>query len=183
MRAARAARVAAFAKDAIRSRHRAHQRFGESHPELVVSEDANTLRFNHKLHLAPKGVFNATGKREVLQCTTCHELVDRRDKADPTPIDFAQHCQRCHRLTFDDALPDDEVPHGGDNGIVYGYVVATYSGDRDIVGKPRRGGAAHPHRPQAVSVGRSGPISGTEQSSRPSAAYATRSSRAATGSP
>jgi hypothetical protein len=108
--------------------------FGVSkHPELSYPKDANTLRFNHKLHLAPKGVFTAKGKREVLKCTTCHDLTGA---ADPKPVTFAQHCHNCHRLGFDIRFPNDEVPHGGDNGIVYGYVAAAYAGDRDILGKP-----------------------------------------------
>jgi hypothetical protein len=37
---------------------------------LSLSERCDTLRFNHKLHLQPRGIFNATGKREVLQCAT-----------------------------------------------------------------------------------------------------------------
>ena len=107
--------------------------FGDRHPELSYPPDANTLRFNHKLHLAPRGVFNGQGRREILECIGCHELKGRND---PKPIDFEEHCQRCHRLAFDARFPNAEVPHGGDNGIVYGFVLAQYSGDRDIVGKP-----------------------------------------------
>lgn len=103
------------------------------HPDFSYPKDANTLRFDHKLHLAPKGVFNAKGKRTVLQCATCHDLTGA---AEPKPVTFAQHCHDCHRLGFDTRFPDDEVPHGGDNGIVYGYIAARYSGDRDVIGKP-----------------------------------------------
>ena len=101
--------------------------FGAKHPDLSYPTDANTLRFNHKLHLAPRGVFNAQGRREVLECAACHPSA-----AVP---DFEQHCQRCHRLTFDASFPDAEVPHGGDPGIVYGFVGGMYSGDRALAGK------------------------------------------------
>jgi hypothetical protein len=121
--------------------------FGERHPELTYPRDTNTLRFNHKLHLAPRGVFNGEGKREILQCTGCHEMGGAPDASAGSagkpaaeeaaaPLDFEKHCQRCHRLAFDARFPNAEVPHGGDNGIVYGFVLAQYSGDRDIVGKP-----------------------------------------------
>ena len=110
--------------------------FGEAHPEIVYGPDRNTLRFNHKLHLAPRGVFNSQGKREVLQCASCHSMVTDKGKTDPVAIDFEKHCQQCHRLTFDARFPNAEVPHGGEPGIVYGFVLATYSGDRDIAGKP-----------------------------------------------
>jgi len=110
--------------------------FGAAHPELVAPPDENTLRFNHKLHLAPTGIFNGSGRREVLQCAGCHALVTVRGKADPGPIEFKNHCQSCHRLTFDARFPNAEVPHGGDPGLVYGFVLATYAGDRDILSKP-----------------------------------------------
>ena len=106
--------------------------FGDTHPELSYPPDKNTLRFNHQLHLVERGVFNASGRRQVLQCEDCHRLI----KNEPGPIDFEAHCQSCHRLSFDARFPKAEVPHGGDPGIVYGFVVATYSGDRDILGRP-----------------------------------------------
>ncbi len=105
--------------------------FGAQHPELSYPRDPNTLRFNHKLHLNAKGVRNATGKREVLQCTACHASA----KGEPVVADFEQHCQRCHLLTFDARFPDAQVPHGGDPGIVYGYIGGMYSGDRELAGK------------------------------------------------
>lgn len=109
--------------------------FGPSHPDFIYAKDVNTLRFNHKLHLAPKGVFNASGNREVLQCASCHALTTVREKTDPITVNFKQHCQRCHRLTFDDRYPKEEVPHGGDPTIVYGAVFALSSDARAIVGK------------------------------------------------
>ncbi|HEU4888262.1 MAG TPA: FHA domain-containing protein, partial [Thermoanaerobaculia bacterium] len=110
--------------------------FGESHPELVYPGDTNRLRFNHKKHLQPRGILAPKGKREVLQCASCHALVTVRDKVDPVPVDFEQHCQRCHLLTFDDRYPNEQVPHGGDNMKVYGAVFAASSGAAAIVGKP-----------------------------------------------
>jgi pSer/pThr/pTyr-binding forkhead associated (FHA) protein len=109
--------------------------FGDKHPELTPRSDPDTLLFNHKLHLAPGGVFNGEGRREELQCIQCHKLVETKGKVDPAPVTFKNACQRCHKLTFDPRLPNDEVPHGGNSELVYGYVIATYAGNRDIVGK------------------------------------------------
>ena len=111
--------------------------FDSAHPEFVYPKaDPDPLRFNHKLHLQPRGMLNDKGKREVLTCVNCHRLVtDKNGKADPAALNFGEDCQRCHRLTFDARFPDAEVPHGGDPGLVYGFVVGTYSGNRDIVGK------------------------------------------------
>lgn len=109
--------------------------FGDkTHPEFAYPPDRNTLRFNHKLHSSSKGVFNATGKREVLECTGCHEMVATREKFDPAPVDFEKHCQTCHRLTFDIRFPNAQVPHGGDPDIVYGFI-ASYAGDPTIASR------------------------------------------------
>ena len=106
--------------------------FGDSHPELVPPPDPDTLRFNHMLHLAKGGVFNATGRREKLECKSCHNAAAG---GEPVPLSFEAHCQRCHRLTFDARLPDAEVPHGDPNNA-YGYIALLYAGNRDLVGKP-----------------------------------------------
>jgi pSer/pThr/pTyr-binding forkhead associated (FHA) protein len=108
---------------------------GEGHPAFTYPADGDTLRFNHRLHLQPRGIFNGSGRREVLACSSCHALVESRGKADPTPVRFAADCQRCHKLTFDPRFPDAEVPHGGDPGLVYGFILATYAGRRDVAGK------------------------------------------------
>ena len=108
--------------------------FGETHPEFHYPPDRNTLRFNHKLHLAAKGVFNGEGRREILECKGCHELREVRGKLDPTPIDFEEHCQGCHKLTFDIRYPNAQVPHGGDPGIVYGFI-GSYMGDPSIASR------------------------------------------------
>ena len=109
--------------------------FGEkTHPELAYPPDRNSLRFNHKLHLSPRGVFSGEGKRQVLQCDSCHELVEVRGKLDPAAIDFEQHCQSCHKLTFDIRYPNAQVPHGGDPGIVYGFI-GSYQGDPSIASR------------------------------------------------
>src|SRR6185436_4640306 len=109
--------------------------FDQRHPDFGFPADPNPLRFNHKFHLAPKGVFNGTGRREVLQCTSCHKLGTVKGKSDPAPVEFEEHCQRCHRLTFDARFPTAEVPHGGDPKTVYGYVGDLYSQNRTLANK------------------------------------------------
>lgn len=109
--------------------------FGDKHPDFSWPADTDTLRLNHKLHLRKGGIFNAEGKREELACSSCHELVETRGKFDPAPIRYDKHCQRCHRLTFDPRFPTSEIPHGSDPGLVYGFIVTTYSGSRDLAGK------------------------------------------------
>jgi hypothetical protein len=103
------------------------------HPEFSYPKDANTLRFNHKLHLAAKGVFDAKGRRVVLKCATCHDITSVEN---PKPVTFEQHCHSCHLLVFDIHFPGDEVLHGGDNTEVSAYIAGRYAGNRDLIGKP-----------------------------------------------
>lgn len=109
--------------------------FGANHPEFTYAVDGDTLRMNHKLHLQPGGLFNAMGMREELTCTFCHGMFNNRGKVDPAPVSFIDDCRHCHKLTFDPRFPDVQVPHGGDPGNAYGFILATYAGNRDIVGK------------------------------------------------
>ena len=109
--------------------------FGANHPEFTYAVDGDTLRMNHKLHLQPGGLFNAMGMREELTCTFCHGMFNTRGKVDPVPVKFVEDCKHCHKLTFDPRFPDAEVPHGGDPGNAYGFILATYAGNRDIAGK------------------------------------------------
>jgi pSer/pThr/pTyr-binding forkhead associated (FHA) protein len=124
-------KVALASSSAIRS----ITSFGKDHPELTSVADPNNVRFNHKLHLRKGGIFNAQGRREELKCDGCHKLVVTRGKADPVRLEFEQHCQRCHKLTFDARFPTAEIPHGGDPQLTYGYIATTYAGNRDIIGK------------------------------------------------
>jgi len=109
--------------------------FGVDHPPLVAPDDPNNLRFNHKLHLNKNGVFNAAARRQKLECTDCHTLTVARGKSDPAPLNYEQHCQSCHQLTFDPRFPKEQVPHVGDPQLVYGFVTSTIAGNRDILGK------------------------------------------------
>jgi predicted CXXCH cytochrome family protein len=109
--------------------------FGGEHPDFTWPSDTNTLRFNHKLHLRASGVQNGSGAREVLECKRCHELKEWRRGFEPRAISFGTDCQSCHKLTFDARYPLAEAPHGGDPGLVYGFIVSTYSGNRDLIGK------------------------------------------------
>lgn len=109
--------------------------FADKHPGFTWPSDDNTLRLNHKVHLKSGGIFNAAGAREPLNCDSCHQLVETRSKFDPAPIRFDKHCQRCHKLTFDPRFPTAEIPHGSDPGLVYGFIVTTYSGSSKLAGK------------------------------------------------
>lgn len=96
--------------------------------------DATLLAFNHALHL-DASLRDARGKRVQLACTDCHTFTEARGQAEPAKISFDRNCRSCHLLTFDPRFPDMQVPHGGDPGTVYATVLATFSGNRDIIGR------------------------------------------------
>jgi FHA domain/Cytochrome c7 and related cytochrome c len=94
--------------------------------------DPGTLRLDHARHLKP-GLIGPEG-RETLTCASCHMPGDS-----PTGIKavhYEQHCQRCHRLTFDDARPDEEAPHA-EPRIVHDRLVALYGVNESQMGSFR----------------------------------------------
>ncbi len=86
--------------------------FATDHPEFrVIAEklrDPDTLKFNHQLHLSSPNIPLVNGKK--LDCANCHQ-------PDATaryyqPVSYAQNCQACHSLQFDEKNPDLLIPHG-----------------------------------------------------------------------
>jgi hypothetical protein len=87
-------------------------------PEL---RERSGVRFSHWRHVAQSvPVFEKSSEggqaewdgesAEHLRCDTCHRL-DVGGK-NMQPISFEQHCQSCHALGFDEALPGVEAVHG-----------------------------------------------------------------------
>ena len=86
------------------------------------AKDFTALKLNHEVHLK-QGIRGANGP-VTLQCADCHQL--KSDYSTMQPISFQKHCQSCHRLAFDDELPDDLVPHGKPEDV-YNTVFAAYA--------------------------------------------------------
>jgi predicted CXXCH cytochrome family protein len=87
--------------------------FAGDHPEFRLLADklreTNTLRFNHKRHLAETNDMPLLNGRPM-DCAFCHQ---------PGPggaffqrISYERNCQTCHSLQLDDAVPELAVPHG-----------------------------------------------------------------------
>lgn len=94
--------------------------------------DPGTVRLNHASHLKPN-LIGPEG-RETLACASCHQ-----PGSGPTglrPVNFEQHCQRCHRLTFDDARPEKEALHGEPRDV-YSNLVSVYQLDEGRMGSLR----------------------------------------------
>lgn len=67
--------------------------------------DRTAVELDHARHLTP-GLASPQG-RVRLACADCHRVAGRA----VLPISFEAHCERCHRLTFDDRYPDRTAPH------------------------------------------------------------------------
>ncbi|HEX9942675.1 MAG TPA: FHA domain-containing protein [Thermoanaerobaculia bacterium] len=94
--------------------------------------DPGTVRLDHAFHLKP-GLIGPEG-RETLACASCHE-----PGSGPTgmkPVEYEQCCQRCHRLTFDDARPDEEAPHEKPRAV-HNELVAIYQVNEGRMGSFR----------------------------------------------
>lgn len=66
------------------------------------------IKFPHDVHLDVNGLDSPTGSKQ-LQCYSCHETdVSGRYMM---PLEFEQHCQECHSLSFDLNTPERELPH------------------------------------------------------------------------
>jgi hypothetical protein len=95
--------------------------FATDHPEFRVLReriaDVNTLRFNHRLHLAASDIPLVNGRS--LECAYCHH--PDASGAFMARISFEQSCRACHALDFDEHNPGMTLPHG-DAAFVRAYL-------------------------------------------------------------
>lgn len=77
--------------------------------------EGNGLVFPHDVHLADDGIRGRTGK-ERLVCGDCHR--PGPEGVAMQPVRFERACRRCHRLNFEPADPDREVPHGDPKAVI-----------------------------------------------------------------
>jgi hypothetical protein len=78
--------------------------------------ERSNLKFNHALHLDPKGIRDPQERRSVLNCTDCHEPEDNGRLI--APVVMERHCQRCHSLAFEPKVTSREVPHGSEQQVI-----------------------------------------------------------------
>ena len=70
--------------------------------------DPGRLRFNHARHLVAEGL-RVRGEVLYPACSDCHAV---GEDGVLRPINYEQHCQSCHPLTFDPAFPREQAEHG-----------------------------------------------------------------------
>ena len=77
--------------------------------KTLTTKEKTNLKFPHDVHLDPRGIDSPT-KKVVMQCSNCHEAADTTTGF--KTLSMEKHCQECHKLSFEPALPDRQVPHG-----------------------------------------------------------------------
>ena len=93
-------------------------------PENPLSEGSG-LRFPHTKHLAQGGIKGPGGAKEVLDCAYCHQ--QEAGGMLMRPIDMERDCARCHKMTFNAAGVERELPHADEDEvarIVRDYFIA-----------------------------------------------------------
>jgi predicted CXXCH cytochrome family protein len=91
------------------------RRIRQALPRPAGMIERSNLKFNHALHLDPKGVGDPKERRTVLECSDCHEPADGGRLI--APVEMERHCQRCHSLAFEPKVTSREVPHGSEAAV------------------------------------------------------------------
>lgn len=73
-------------------------------------QEATGLVFSHVRHVGQAVESRATGRSEYLRCDSCH-TVDATGLGYDR-VGFAEHCQSCHSLGFDEDFPETQAHHG-----------------------------------------------------------------------
>ncbi|MBC7852002.1 MAG: hypothetical protein IAF94_01060 [Pirellulaceae bacterium] len=91
---------------------------GSGHPPFrsLNPPDPGKLRFSHRLHLTEGQIYPGQLQRKELLskqlvCSDCHQPDVATGGAYMQPINYQQHCQKCHPLNLPDQ-PTKVVPHG-----------------------------------------------------------------------
>ena len=122
--------------------------------------DAAQIRLNHRLHLNPdkeakefpqkaiphegSKIKNSEGTHEQLGCRSCHE--EDSEGASIKPVQYTEHCARCHGLDFDSRLPGETIPHGIQpkairpflEGKFFAFVKSSSEAERRLVATAKR---------------------------------------------
>jgi hypothetical protein len=86
--------------------------FPDRHPDFSLPQsDPAALRFGHAKHLV-KPILTTEGRRVQLVCSDCHKVDKDGGLTAMRPVEYETACARCHPLTFDPRLADEQAPHG-----------------------------------------------------------------------
>ena len=77
--------------------------------------ERTALKFPHDVHLVAAGVNGPKGKQKMA-CADCH--TPDAGGVDFKPVTMKDHCQACHTLGFEPAVPGRQVPHGSESEVL-----------------------------------------------------------------
>lgn len=109
-------------------------------PENPPSEGSG-LKFPHATHLAEGGVLSPTGRVE-LKCGSCHEPDASGNLM--TPVRFDEDCAGCHKMTFNAAGIERELPHAKEDEVA--RILTDY-----FIAAALEGGVTTPNAPEPVT--------------------------------
>lgn len=92
------------------------RRVRQASPPPAEMVERSNLKFNHALHLDPKGVRDPEERRVVMACGDCHEPDEGGRLIAPPSME--RHCQRCHSLAFEPSVTSRQVPHGSEQEVM-----------------------------------------------------------------
>lgn len=78
--------------------------------------ERSNLEFSHSVHLSKEGLSTLDGIFR-LWCDDCH--THTAGNRGMEAINYEQHCERCHPLSFEASEQDRVVPHGRVNEVLY----------------------------------------------------------------
>ena len=114
------------------------------------TKERSNLKFPHSTHISSKGIKSPKGD-VVMVCADCH-------RPDPSgaymqTVNMEEHCASCHRLEFDPADPQRQVPHGNPDVVV--RTLQEYYARLYLLNQVSpRGGAPHrdARRPGSINI-------------------------------
>jgi len=102
--------------------------FATDHPEFSTRtgavKDPGTIPFSHAVHM--KKDLRSIAGDVTLACSDCHQAGDAApDKLRMKPVNYYDHCSKCHPLTFDPEF-SEQVPHK-DPAVVHEFLTRKFS--------------------------------------------------------
>ncbi len=115
--------------------------------EPLKFREQSNLEFPHDVHVSRKGLSTFYHEDNVrLWCDDCHQPEPGSEGF--LPVNFEQHCQDCHRLSFEPMEIDRTLPHGKVGEVM--HTLQEYYSTRALTGDYHN----DPDAPDIVQMGR-----------------------------